>query len=162
MPSLMLGELRGEPASVHSDSSGSSRPALGFEREKRLLCNAQFGEVVQRKRFVHGDYFTFYGIKNSVAVARLGITVSKRVDKRAVQRNRIKRQVRESYRLNQHELVALDIVVLARVGASEHENGALREELDWLWPRLNERCQEQDQGRKQGRKRDRSRSRGRR
>ena len=43
--------------------------------------------------------------------ARLGLIVGKRVDKRAVARNRIKRELREAFRLQKAQLPALDIVV---------------------------------------------------
>ena len=53
---------------------------------------------------------------------RLGITVTKKVDKRAVKRNKIKRRVRELFRLNQHLLIEnFDIIIIARKNAAEIE-----------------------------------------
>jgi ribonuclease P protein component len=50
---------------------------------------------------------------------RLGVTVSRKVGP-AVVRNRLKRLVREAFRLHRHELPAgLDLVVVARHGAAE-------------------------------------------
>jgi len=50
---------------------------------------------------------------------RFGITVSRKVDKRAVIRNKIKRRVREVFRLHQHKVKSpINIVVIARTNAS--------------------------------------------
>lgn len=51
--------------------------------------------------------------------ARLGVIVAKKIAKRAVDRNRIKRWVRECFRLSQDSLSGLDIVVLAKNGLVE-------------------------------------------
>lgn len=65
-------------------------------------------------------------------IARLGITVSKRVDKRAVGRNRVRRQIRETFRLARGTLPPGDYVVLAKPEAAKADNAALRRELGSL------------------------------
>jgi len=62
--------------------------------------------------------------------ARLGLVVPKRILKRAVDRNRAKRQIRESFRLARPELPAWDIVVLV-TGV-----GNVRAAADQLWQRV--------------------------
>lgn len=69
-------------------------------------------------------------------MARLGLTISRRVAKRAVDRNRLKRIARESFRL-QRALPAWDFVVMAKPGADQGEPGALRASLDRHFERLN-------------------------
>lgn len=52
---------------------------------------------------------------SSIGRSRLGLTVSTKIDKRAVKRNRIKRLVREVFRMHQKRLTqCFDIVVIAR------------------------------------------------
>jgi ribonuclease P protein component len=80
-------------------------------------------------------YFTVLARANSADVARLGLTISRRVAKNAVDRNRLKRFARESFRL-QPALPACDFVVLAKAGAHEAERGPLRESLDRHFTRL--------------------------
>ena len=63
---------------------------------------------------------------------RLGLAVSRKVDKRAVGRNRIKRILRDHFRLNQEKLGMVDVVIVARPGASELSGSALREAFDNL------------------------------
>jgi ribonuclease P protein component len=67
---------------------------------------------------------------------RLGFALSARAVPRAVDRNRIKRQARESFRLSQVLLPPLDIVILARAGAGKAPAPELRAVLDRLWSKL--------------------------
>ncbi len=72
----------------------------------------------------------------SAQTARLGMAVSRRVSKRAVVRNRIRRQIRESFRLQRTRLPSCDLLVIARPLAAEQSKRALRSELDALWRKL--------------------------
>lgn len=58
--------------------------------------------------------------------ARLGLAVSRKVDKRAVGRNRIKRTLRDTFRLLQPQLRSGSYVVVARPAAAQADNAALR------------------------------------
>jgi ribonuclease P protein component len=70
--------------------------------------------------------------------SRLGFVISKKHVKHAVQRNRIKRIIRESFRLNQHQMADNDFVILARPGISDLENAEIREMIDSLWFKLRQ------------------------
>jgi ribonuclease P protein component len=58
----------------------------------------------------------------------------------SVERNRIRRVVRESFRLHQHELPAVDIVVSARARARGAGNPELRANIEELWRKVREQC----------------------
>lgn len=58
--------------------------------------------------------------------ARLGLAVSRKVDARAVGRNRIKRALREQFRVLRDGLLPGAYVVVARAGARAADNASLR------------------------------------
>ena len=63
------------------------------------------------------SYLVLYARKNRTATNRVGITVSKKLGKANV-RNRVRRRLREVYRLNEEKFQSgWDIVVVARVRA---------------------------------------------
>ncbi|MGL4899542.1 MAG: ribonuclease P protein component, partial [Shewanella sp.] len=82
---------------------------------------------------------TLLAIPNSEQHPRLGLTVAKRYVKRANQRNRIKRIIRDSFRLQQHNIPHLDIVVLVRNGVMEMENAEINQLIEKLWRKLSRR-----------------------
>ena len=67
---------------------------------------------------------------------RLGLAVSRKVSKRAVERNRIKRVIRESFRVRRESLPALDVLVIARISAASADNTVLRDDLEHAWQKL--------------------------
>jgi ribonuclease P protein component len=75
---------------------------------------------------------------NELPHARLGLAISRRAAPRAVDRNRIRRLARESFR--QLELAAVDYVVMARNDAVQAENTTLRTSLDRHFTRLSDRA----------------------
>jgi len=79
---------------------------------------------------------------------RLGLIVSKKTDKRAVGRNRIKRLVRDSFRHHKIPLSGLDIVFLARQGIKELENADLHNRLDKAWDQLAKKALKPTQNKK--------------
>ena len=110
--------------------------SLGFPRCAHLRVSAQFQAVFGEGKRFSGTCFRLHAhVTEGAERARLGVTVSKRVDKRSVGRNRIRRQIKESFRLLQASLPAGDYVVLAKPEAARADNGALREELLSLFGR---------------------------
>ncbi len=83
--------------------------------------------------------------------ARLGQVVSRKVDKRAVQRNRIKRLVRESFRRQKAGAEqGIDFVVLAhRHAALEPDNNILLNSIDQLWQQIEKKLYRQNPSRNQ-------------
>ena len=74
--------------------------------------------------------------KNYRLNGRLGLIVAKRVAKKAVTRNQIKRVVRESFRSHQEKLIGIDIIVIARQPCDKLSKQTLREGIDQLWEKL--------------------------
>lgn len=76
----------------------------------------------------------------SPLAARLGISIARKAVANATARNRIKRQVRESFRSHRARLPAVDIVVQAKPPASVMDNPGLRRSLEWHWQELIKQC----------------------
>jgi ribonuclease P protein component len=69
-------------------------------------------------------------------LARLGIVVAKKLARRAVDRNLIKRLAREAFRVLHVELPGYDLVLRLSTGLAELEKSAVRAEIDGLLRRL--------------------------
>ena len=109
-------------------------PAPAFPRGARLLKPAQFKHVFAEGRRVAGRSFQLHVLPGSEC-ARLGLAVSRRVDGRAVVRNRIKRTARELFRQLRDGLPAADYVLVARREAAQLTAASLRAELQTLLQR---------------------------
>lgn len=111
-----------------------------FTRAQRLLKPEQFTRVFRTGRRRGDPCFTVIAASGPGPAARLGLAVSKKVSKSAVQRNRIKRLVRESFRQNGAHFGQLDIVVMARPGAASCDNAELANSIDLLLKRTARLC----------------------
>jgi ribonuclease P protein component len=100
-----------------------------------LLTPTHFTFVFQQPQRAGTPQLTILGRQNSLEHPRIGLTVAKKHVRRAHERNRIKRLTRESFRLCQHDLPAMDFVIVAKKGIAELDNQALTEVLEKLWRR---------------------------
>jgi ribonuclease P protein component len=117
-----------------------------FQPASRLLQASDFKGVFDHAFYkVHQPSFLLLATKRTTAdqQSRVGIVVAKRKIRRAHERNRFKRLTRESFRLNQHVLPALDIVVMAKQGADLLPNADLHQELHKAWHMLQQRVKKQ-------------------
>ena len=88
-----------------------------------------------------GDgFFAVTASANEAGAPRLGLAVAVRAAGGAVERNRIRRIIRESFRLHQREIPAVDVVVSVRLRAREASGPALRASLAALWKKFGEQC----------------------
>lgn len=117
-------------------------PQQGFPRQLRLLNAGDFSHVFEQADLkVHGKGMMALIRLTTRGYPRLGLVVSKKNVKRAVDRNRFKRLVRESIRLRQDHLPSVDIVVLARRGVQDIDNETLHRQLHGMWKRLQRDAQ---------------------
>lgn len=91
---------------------------FSYTKKKRLLKRRDFVNLNQKGSRLYSKNFLIVIKKNDLGFSRLGITVTKKIGK-AVKRNRIKRLVREFFRLNQHKLPkGYDILIISRADVS--------------------------------------------
>jgi ribonuclease P protein component len=140
-----------------------------FEKFRRLTKPAEFQTVYKSRKWGNNRLFSFNilsSFANSEAKSqasgysqqkpdspvelnapKLGVTVSKKVSKKAVVRNRIKRIVREYFRLHQdifysdshnHSEIAkgIQIVITARGAAGKSSSTELQQALQDLWQKI--------------------------
>lgn len=110
--------------------------SLKFGRELRLLSPGQFDNVFQHPFRVSSPLFTILVKANQLSHPRIGLTIAKKRVKLAVQRNRIKRCARNSFRLNQHQLPAVDMVLMVKGDISNTPNDELQKQLEKLWRKI--------------------------
>lgn len=107
--------------------------AHGLAQKLRLRSGRELREITRTCRPDRDTLFSVHVRPNSLGHARMGMTVSRRVSTKAVVRNRIKRCVRENFRVTQGILAGLDLVVVARPPAAGADNATLRESLERHW-----------------------------
>lgn len=108
-----------------------------FGTESRIRCAADYKSVFDGALFkVHQPHFLFLATYSKQPNSRLGIVVAKKKVRRAHERNRVKRLARESFRLHQMQLDALDIVVMPKVGIETVTNSELHQQLQFAWQKL--------------------------
>ncbi|MEN8174850.1 MAG: ribonuclease P protein component [Pseudomonadota bacterium] len=107
-----------------------------FDRSRRLLTAAEFRQVFAAPKRSTDHLFTVLTRGSREGNARLGLAISRKLVRRAVDRNRIKRLVRESFRQHQVQLKGLDVVVLARRETAGADNRQLLLSLQAHWQRL--------------------------
>lgn len=113
---------------------------LAFTAQQRLRRKSDFDSVYAHGTRIADGYFAVIACANDLVRPRLGLAVSVKTAGNAVERNRIRRVIREAFRVHQHELPTLDIVVSARSRARGAASGELRASLETLWNKVRERC----------------------
>jgi ribonuclease P protein component len=112
--------------------------STAFPRERRLRKGNEYSRVFGGADRSADRFFTVLARINELPEARLGLAISRRVAPRAVDRNRLRRLARESFR--QLALAPLDYVVMARRNALDAPNQSVRDSLDRHFTRLSERA----------------------
>lgn len=111
---------------------------FSFAKADRLLKRSEFIRMSESGKRIHTRYFlTVYSPGRSLS-SRIGITVSKKVCRRAIVRNRIKRYCREYFRLNRDRLAGnWDINIIAGKEAAEMSATQAFSSLQILFGRLS-------------------------
>lgn len=120
---------------------------IEFPRAHRLVSKLDFQFVFAKPYKVTRQYLLALYRPNQKPHARLGVVIKKDHVRRAVDRNWLRRMIRESFRHHQEKLKGLDIIVVMRsqctsaLGPIFKQNGTdwmrekkkLRDNIDNLW-----------------------------
>lgn len=114
-------------------SERSQENRQNFAKSCRLCCSRDYQFVFKKADKVSDSLFLILSRKTDAGKARLGLAVAKKNARLAVQRNRIKRIIRETFRKQQKTMPSVDIVVMIRPAAVRANNHQLIASLNKLW-----------------------------
>jgi ribonuclease P protein component len=117
-----------------------AHPKLSLPAQRRVRRKTDFDAAYARGRRLGDGFFGVTASANDKDGPRLGLAVSIRMAGGGVERNRLRRVIRESFRLHQHELPSVDVIVSARGRAKEASPIELRTSLAGLWKKVSEQC----------------------
>ena len=110
---------------------------FGFGSSLRLHKTDEFSFVFAFRRVLRGRHFALHYSPNSAGTPRLGLVVAKKLAKRAVQRNLVKRLGRDVFRHAQASLPSYDLVLRLSAKLDDVTKRGMREEMIDLLGRLN-------------------------
>ena len=90
--------------------------AEGFSRRHRFTVQGSFGAILRSSRKLRSPHVVLHVTHGSPGASRLGIALARRVLASSVDRNRVKRAVREVFRRHAIKHAGLDLVVAFRGG----------------------------------------------
>ncbi|CAL4041904.1 Ribonuclease P protein component [Buchnera aphidicola (Phyllaphis fagi)] len=108
---------------------------LLFSKKLRLLKSHSFNYVFKKPIKTEYCEITILSRYNHFNFPRLGIIVSKKVSKYSYKRNKIKRIIRESFRLVQHHLLSLDFILIVKKNILIIKTKNLKKKIKYLWIR---------------------------
>lgn len=114
-------------------------PAARFGKRVRLLHAAEFDAVFKKGRRISAGMFVAMVANNELGFARVGFALSKKHAPLSVQRNRVRRLLRERFRNDQQQLAAVDLVLMLR-GKLPAPAAALTSATQDFWRELARRC----------------------
>jgi ribonuclease P protein component len=112
-----------------------------FSRSSRLTSAADFQPVFKENFRISDDCFTILVSRKKGSCARLGFAIAKKQLKRAVDRNRIKRLIRESFRKKLKDLPDHDVVVMVRFKILSLTNPEIFSRLSKHWSSVQKKCE---------------------
>jgi ribonuclease P protein component len=112
-----------------------------YSRSSRLTSGADYQQVFQDNFRIGDDCFTILVSKKKGSCARLGFAIAKKQLKRAVDRNRIKRLIRESFRKSLKDLPDHDVVIMVRFKILNLSNPEIFSRLSKHWSSVQKKCE---------------------
>lgn len=97
----------------------------------RLRKTSEFSKVYKRGRSFADKNLVLYYMPNQLGYTRIGFSISKKVGKSVV-RNRIRRFIKEAFRLNFGDIGGYDLIVIARVRSNQADYWAIERSMKWI------------------------------
>ena len=108
------GQTHTRVSKIMKNGSTQTGPDASFKRAHRIKKKKDFEKIFERRTLFRGQTFTAYVLPTSLDFSRVGLVTSRKVGN-AVRRNRIRRLLRECFRLNKALLgPGLDVVLVTK------------------------------------------------
>ena len=105
-------------------------------KQAKMIKTDDFSSVFNlRKRIANKHLIMRYRL-NHYDTPRLGLIVSKKIAKLAVKRNYMRRVLQELFRLNQHQLPKVDLIIQVQKNFSKVDFLAIQQEFNFLCKKL--------------------------
>ncbi len=112
---------------------------IRFPKSHRLHQAEEFTSVIRFRCSASSEFLQVFAKPNNLVHSRLGLIIAGKIERLAVNRNRVKRLLREIFRTRQRELAGLDLVVRLRCRVSQSNVVRMTGEAEMLMIQL-QRC----------------------
>jgi ribonuclease P protein component len=114
-------------------------PSYRLLKEAKLIKTDEFSSVFNFRKRIATEYLALHYQTNQLQRPRLGLVVGKKTAKLAVSRNYMRRVLRELFRLQQHEILAADIILRVQKKFDKRDFQLIKLEFNALVVKLNQR-----------------------
>jgi ribonuclease P protein component len=110
---------------------------FNFSRQAKIVKTDDFSSVFNLRKRIASQHLMMRYRFNEANMPRLGLIVSKKTAKLAVQRNYMRRVLRELFRLNQHNFLVIDLVIQVQKPFNKPEFMLIKQEFETLLLKLS-------------------------
>ena len=108
-------------------------------KQAKMIKTDDFSSVFNFRKRISLQYLAMHYQPNAQQRPRLGLVVGKKTAKLAVSRNYMRRVLREFFRLNQHQICHVDLIIRVQKKFNKVNFIQIKQEFDTLIAKLNQR-----------------------
>lgn len=116
---------------------------FSLEKQAKMIKTDEFSSVFNFRKRISMQYLVIHYLPNKRQRARLGLVVGKKTAKLAVSRNYMRRVLREFFRVQQHEICHVDLIIRVQKKFSKVDFIQIKQEFNTLIAKLNQRVNAQ-------------------
>ena len=109
---------------------------FSLTKQSKLIKTDDFSSVFNFRKRIASKFLVMRFKPNELDFPRLGLIVAKKTVKLAVNRNYMRRVLRELFRLSQHEIASLDLVIQVQKNFEKPDFSVIKKEFDGLLSKL--------------------------
>ncbi len=109
---------------------------LRFHKKAKLIKTDDFSSVFNFRKRIFANFIALHYQPNNLQIARLGLVVGKKIAKKAVDRNYMRRVLRECFRIEQHTIPSVDLVIRVQKKFEKKDFMQLQQEFNEVIAKL--------------------------